>query len=47
MPAEVAVSVVPEIEQPAAVLPFASANVIAPLPDDPIDVSVTVKAEPL
>jgi hypothetical protein len=47
MPAEVAVSVVPTIEQPVAVLPFASAYVMAPEPDVPVVVKVTVYPVPL
>jgi hypothetical protein len=42
MPAEVAVSVVPEMEHPVAVLPLPNAKVMAPVPVDPDEVNVTV-----
>jgi hypothetical protein len=34
--------VLPEIEQPVAVLPTPSAKVMAPLPVEPVEVKVTV-----
>jgi hypothetical protein len=42
MPVEVAVSVLPEIEQPVAVFPVPSAYVTAPVPEPPVEVKVTV-----